>query len=61
MKQPKKLTRNQKIILTKNGMDANSYMLLEDSNDRFTVVMKPEYDVRRTIKYTGERSGILLT
>lgn len=40
MKQPKKLTRNQKEILRKNGLDWNDYMLLSEDKDTFTVISK---------------------
>lgn len=42
MKQPKKLTRNQKEILRKNGLDWNDYMLLSEDKDTFTVISKKE-------------------
>lgn len=42
MKQPKKLTRNQKEILNKNGIDWNDYMLLSEDKDTFTVISKKE-------------------
>lgn len=42
MKQPKKLTRNQKEVLRKNGLDWNDYMLLTEDKDTFTVISKKE-------------------
>lgn len=42
MKQPKKLTRNQKEILRKNGLNWNDYMLLSEDKDTFTVISKKE-------------------
>ena len=42
MKQPKKLTRNQKEILRKNGLNWNDYMLLSEDKDTFTVISKRE-------------------
>ncbi len=42
MKQPKKLTRNQKEILRKNGLDWNNFMLLSEDKDTFTVISKKE-------------------
>ena len=42
MKQPKKLTRNQKEVLKKNGFDWNSFMLLSEDKDTFTVISKKE-------------------
>ena len=40
MKQPKKLKRDQKIILSKNGLDCREYMLKEETADSFTVIKK---------------------
>lgn len=42
MKQPKKLTRNQKEILRKNGLDWNEYMLMMEDKCTFTVISKKE-------------------
>lgn len=42
MKQPKKLTRVQKEILKKEGLDWNDYMLLTEDKDTFTVIAKNE-------------------
>ena len=42
MKQPKKLTFNQKKILTKEGLDWHDYMLLTEDKDTFTVIAKKE-------------------
>ena len=42
MKQPKKLTRAQKIKMEKQGVDCNDYMLLTEDNNTFTVISKKE-------------------
>ena len=42
MKQPKKLTFNQKRVLTKEGLDWHDYMLLSEDKDIFTVIAKKE-------------------
>ena len=42
MKQPKKLTFNQKKILTKKGLNWHDYMLLTEDKDTFTVIAKKE-------------------
>lgn len=42
MKQPKKLTFNQKKVLTKEGLDWHDYMLLTEDKDTFTVIAKKE-------------------
>lgn len=42
MKQPKKLTRAQKIILNKKGLDGEAFMLLTEDRDTFTVIAKVE-------------------
>jgi hypothetical protein len=42
MKQPKKLLRNQKEILTKKGLNAKEWMLVSDTDDKtsFTIIHK---------------------
>ena len=40
MKQPKKLTREQKQILSKNGIDATKYALILSDKNTFTVINK---------------------
>ena len=53
MKRPKKLTRAQKIILTKNNLDPEKYGLLTHDKDTFTVVSKEinEYGNREQYTY----------
>lgn len=52
MKQPKKLTYNQKKILTKNGLDWHDYMLLTEDKDTFTVISKKENENGWKEQYT---------
>ena len=52
MKQPKKLTRNQKEILKKNGLDWSSFMLLSEDKDTFTVISKKENENEWKEQYT---------
>lgn len=52
MKQPKKLTRAQKIILQKNGLDAESFMLLSEDKDSFVVIAKKENEHGIKEQYT---------
>lgn len=52
MKQPKKLTRNQKEILRRNKLDWNDYMLLSEDKDTFTVIAKKENEYGRKEQYT---------
>ena len=40
MKQPKKLTRDQKIKLSRNGHNPKEYMLLMEEGDTFTAIAK---------------------
>lgn len=42
MKQPKKLLRNQKEILTKQGLNAKEWMLVIDTDNKttFTIIHK---------------------
>lgn len=51
MKQPKKLLRNQKIILSKMGKDPNKYMLIADNKDGFTIGKKPDFKEQEIINY----------
>lgn len=51
MKQPKKLLRNQKIILDKMGKDSKQYMLISDSKDSFVIGKKPDFKETQEIKY----------
>lgn len=48
MKQPKKLLRNQKQILTKKGLNAKEWMLVNDSNDKttFTIIHKDSKEIK---------------
>jgi hypothetical protein len=52
MKQPKKLLRNQKEILTKKGLNAKEWMLVSDTDDKtsFTVIHKTSNETK-TIEY----------
>lgn len=52
MKQPKKLTRNQKEMLKKNGIDWNEYMLLSEDKDTFTVISKKENEYGNKEQFT---------
>ena len=40
MKQPKKLTREQKKLLTKKGMNAKEYMMVAESNLILIIIEK---------------------
>lgn len=52
MKQPKKLLRVQKEILTKLGYDATEWMLdVDNVHDWFTIVHKKDHANRRVIYY----------
>ena len=48
MKQPKKLLRNHKEILTKKGLDAKEWMLMVDTDDKttFTIIHKTSDEIR---------------
>ena len=52
MKQPKKLTRNQKEVLKKDGLDWNSFMLLSEDKDTFTNNKKKENENGWKEQYT---------
>lgn len=48
MKQPKKLLRHQKEILTKKKMNAKEWMLVSDTDDKttFTIVHKETKQIK---------------
>ena len=50
MKQPKKLTRNQKEILVKKGMNPDDYMLHSEDEKEMILYNKPEHP-RRSQSY----------
>lgn len=52
MKQPKKLTRNQKEVLKKKGLNWNDFMLLSEDKDTFTVIAKKENEHGHKEQYT---------
>lgn len=55
MKQLKKLTRSQKEILKKDGLDWNNFMLLTEDKDTFTVIAKKENEHGDKEQYTYEK------
>lgn len=55
MKQPKKLKRNQKVILSKYKMDAKDYMVSKETADTFTVVHKKDLSKTVTFRNNGKR------
>ena len=54
MKQPKKLTFNQKKVLTKNGLNWHNYMLLTEDKETFTIISKEtnEYGYKEQLTYS---------
>lgn len=53
MKQPKRLTRDQKVILSAQGLVADSYMLDKETEFYLVVVHKSTGKYRRIDKYAG--------
>lgn len=53
MKQPKKLTREQKIILSANGLVADNYMFVRETDFYLIVMHKVTEKQRRVDKYAG--------
>jgi len=49
MKNPKKLTRAQKIKLSKKHIDPDEYVLLREDNDTFTVQKKSKVGTQEDI------------
>lgn len=56
MKQPKKLTRRQKEILSKNGKDWKDWSVESEEDDCFTVIKK-DGTARITYKNNGKVKG----
>lgn len=52
MKQPKKLTRAQKKVLSKNNLDWNNFALLTEDKDTFTVIAKKANEYGNKEQYT---------
>ena len=50
MKQPKKLTRNQKELLARKSMDPKCYMYVEEDNHELVVVSKATNELKRVAK-----------
>ena len=48
MKQPKKLLRNQKEILSKQGLNVKEWMLVVDTDDKttFTIIHKVSNEIK---------------
>lgn len=55
MKQPKRLTRDQKVILSAQGLVADNYMLEKETDFYLVVVHKFTGKSRRIDKYAGEK------
>ena len=53
MKQPKRLTREQKVILSAQGLVADNYMLEKETEFYLVVVHKSTGKSRRIDKYGG--------
>ena len=53
MKQPKRLTRDQKVILSAQGLVADNYMLEKETEFYLVVVHKSTGKYRRIGKYAG--------
>ena len=53
MKQPKKLTRNQKELLVKKGMNPDDYMLHSEDEKEMILYNKKEKRLEAVEKYAG--------
>lgn len=51
MKQPKKLTCSQKIIVSNNGLNANDWMFVKESDSYLTVINKKDGKQKILDKY----------
>ena len=56
MKQPKKLTRNQKEILVKKGMNPDDYMLHSEDEKEMILYNRKEKRLEAVEKSVGDRS-----
>lgn len=57
MKQPKKLTRNQKEILSKHYMNANEWSLIQETDFYLTVVHRETGRTKRLDKHYKQFRG----
>ena len=54
MKQPKKMTRTQKIAVSKAGLDATQYSLVSEDVTSFIIVLKTDFKVQKKVTYKGK-------
>ena len=51
MKQPRKLTRSEKIIISNNGLNATNWMLVEDLGAYLKIINKTTGTIKMVTKY----------
>ncbi len=61
MKQMKKLSRIQKIILTNLGLDCRKYSLVADNGSVFVIGLKENPNKQTYIKYIDSKRGKLIS
>lgn len=57
MKQPKKLTREQKIAVSAAGLSANNWMLVEQTEFYMKIIHKTSGKIRRIDRYAVPKNG----
>lgn len=57
MKQPKKLTREQKISVSYTGLNAKNWMLLEQTEFYLKIIHKTSGKIRRVDRYAIPKKG----
>lgn len=57
MKQPKRLTREQKIAVSANGLNPDNWMLVEQTEFYLKIIHKPSNKIRRVDRYAIPKKG----
>ncbi len=57
MKQPKKLTREQKIAVSANGLNPDNWMLIEQTEFYLKIIHKSSEKIRRVNRYAIPKKG----
>lgn len=57
MKQPKKLTREQKIAVSAHGLNPDNWMLVEQTEFYLKIIHKSSEKIRRVDRYAIPKKG----
>lgn len=58
MKQPKKLTREQKIAVSAHGLNPDNWMLVEQTEFYLKIIHKSSEKIRRVDRYAIPKKGV---